>query len=581
MLMLCLANTVFAQEPLSSQPPQWEGYYGAPLRFDTLTLSGNVGEFRSNHFHGGLDFRVGGVSGAPVCAVADGYISRITVSSNGYGNGLYVTHPNGTVSVYGHLASFKADVAAFVLKSQYEQTSFFVDLEPTPIQFPVTKGQLIGRAGNTGDSAGPHLHFEIRYTDSVQASQYVTNLLDYKVFSFKDELPPEFRRIQLYGYTTQADGTALTSFVKEIPLAKTGTTQAPVAVPDTFYVAMDAIDRMNGTHARLGIQRWEVSLDDSLVYAFDNKDYDMRYTRYINSLIQYSERVRKGRSLLKTWLEPGNKLRDRIFAPSEGLFALPDTLPHTLALCVKDAAGNRATRSFLVCKASPSAHASPSATSQQAPSALAADSTVELYTQLMYWDRDNFFAARDICVFVPQGALYRNIPFYVMRPTESEWIVYNNEDPLHTAIIIQLPVPDSLMAVADKVLLMSQTKGQWNAVGGQVANGILSAQTTSFGRFKIGTDTLAPSVTATFKDKADLRGRKSIGFTLVDKGSGIDSYTASIDGQWYLFSMNSGRNRITAFLDSSHLKKGTTHTVEVVVTDRKQNTTTYQTSFIW
>ena len=49
-----------------------------------LTLSGNFGEIRSNHFHGGLDFKTGGVIGKPVRALADGYISRIRVT-NGSG----------------------------------------------------------------------------------------------------------------------------------------------------------------------------------------------------------------------------------------------------------------------------------------------------------------------------------------------------------------------------------------------------------------------------------------------------------------------------------------------------------------
>ena len=60
-----------------------------------MSLSGNYGELRSNHFHGGIDFRVGGVVGAPIYATESGYVSRITIGPSGYGNALYITHPNG------------------------------------------------------------------------------------------------------------------------------------------------------------------------------------------------------------------------------------------------------------------------------------------------------------------------------------------------------------------------------------------------------------------------------------------------------------------------------------------------------
>ena len=73
-----------------------------PFDFPIL-LSGNFGELRNNHFHSGIDFKTQGVEGKPIHAVQDGYVSRISVSPWGYGNGLYLTHPDGTTTVYGHL----------------------------------------------------------------------------------------------------------------------------------------------------------------------------------------------------------------------------------------------------------------------------------------------------------------------------------------------------------------------------------------------------------------------------------------------------------------------------------------------
>ena len=69
-----------------------------PFDFPIL-LSGNFGELRNNHFHSGIDFKTQGVEGKPIHAVQDGYVSRISVSPWGYGNGLYLTHPAGTATI--------------------------------------------------------------------------------------------------------------------------------------------------------------------------------------------------------------------------------------------------------------------------------------------------------------------------------------------------------------------------------------------------------------------------------------------------------------------------------------------------
>ena len=91
-----------------------------PFDFPIL-LSGNFGELRNNHFHSGIDFKTQGVEGKPIHAVQDGYVSRISVSPWGYGNGLYLTHPDGTTTVYGHLQRFAPSIARYIKTQQYEQ----------------------------------------------------------------------------------------------------------------------------------------------------------------------------------------------------------------------------------------------------------------------------------------------------------------------------------------------------------------------------------------------------------------------------------------------------------------------------
>jgi murein DD-endopeptidase MepM/ murein hydrolase activator NlpD len=87
-------------------------------------------------FHQGLDLAA--PQGTPVYAAQNG-----TVSEQGadpiYGNYIIITHNNNWISLYGHLSTIET--------SLYQQ---------------VNSGTLIGRVGSTGQSTGPHLHFELR-----------------------------------------------------------------------------------------------------------------------------------------------------------------------------------------------------------------------------------------------------------------------------------------------------------------------------------------------------------------------------------------------------------------------------------
>jgi len=135
-----------------------------PLSISPPALSGSFGELRSNHFHSGIDLRTNQREGYPVYAIADGYISRIRIQSSGFGNALYINHPNGYTSVYGHLQRYNAKLSAKAKAVQYEKKSFDIDEFPAADLIPIYKGEIIAYYGNTGSSGGPHLHFEIRDT---------------------------------------------------------------------------------------------------------------------------------------------------------------------------------------------------------------------------------------------------------------------------------------------------------------------------------------------------------------------------------------------------------------------------------
>src|ERR1700743_3214469 len=175
----------FAQDVVQTkQYPK--NFFRYPLDLPPST-AGSFGELRPNHFHSGLDFKTNNRTGYPVHAAYDGYISRLRVQFGGFGNAIYITHPDGFTTVYGHIERFGAELEHAVRAAQARQQSFEVDFNLTPLQIPVCKDDVIALSGNAGASEGPHLHFEIRDTETEQT-------INAQIFglTIPDREPPPF-----------------------------------------------------------------------------------------------------------------------------------------------------------------------------------------------------------------------------------------------------------------------------------------------------------------------------------------------------------------------------------------------------
>lgn len=183
MRRLLISALLLCSAPVSAQHLAPEDYI-FPLRDVAGLYSANFGEMRPNHFHSGIDIKTDGVTGKPVLATADGYISRIAVTPGGYGRAIYITHPNGTTSVYGHLSKFRDDIEKYVHEERYRTRRNSINLYPSADRFPLKQGEQFAWSGNTGSSAGPHLHFEIR--DS--RTQRTLNTISIREFADEDPI---------------------------------------------------------------------------------------------------------------------------------------------------------------------------------------------------------------------------------------------------------------------------------------------------------------------------------------------------------------------------------------------------------
>lgn len=532
-----------------------------------MLLSANYFELRDNHFHSGVDIKVGGVVGGKLFSINDGYISRVSIKPGGYGNCIYVTHTDGTTSVYGHLNALTDSVSKFVKHVQYEKQQFELDTLLSAERFPVSKGSLVGYAGNSGYSFGPHLHFEIR--DTAQVPQNLT-----KFYSFTDKLQPELNTLAIFSVDSirTAPRSRITHSLDLGGKSGFSRIDSIINIESPAYIALGCIDKMNESHNRLGIRTMKVELDDELIFSttIDNIPFDK--SRYINSFIAYDEKQRNKKTLIKSYVEPGNELDIYSNVKNSGLIVLNDKSIHRLTISVTDDYGNTSTLNLRIQEKKTKG------------------STPDNGGRFFSWNKDNFHISPELIVHVPKGALYNNILFDIDKRADSTPNAYSPTYRLHTPetalhkpmkLAIKMYVPDSLQSKATVVYYNSEQSSKRSGLGGEIDNGYIYVNAPSFGYFFVSVDTIPPTLTPSFKNNADLRGQKEITIKIQDDLTGIASYNGYIDDKWVLFEYDAKRDMLIHTFDKSKIDQGKKHKLVLEVSDRRKNVTTFTSGFTW
>ena len=334
------------------KPVVMPGYFMFPiLPGQQNSLSGGMGDLRSNHFHAGLDIRTGGREGLAVHAAADGYVARIAVFTGGYGNVIFLKHPNGSTTVYGHLKTLNDTLGTYLRQEQYRKQTFEIDLRPAPGQFPVSKGDVIALSGNTGGSGGPHLHFEIRDDRDNLINPLLCNFSE-----LRDEVPPYFERIAL---RTLTPGSRLNGeYARQ--------TYAPVRRADGSYglnqpvfasgligLEILAYDKTTGSPYRNGINCVEVKLDDRELFMYSMNSFPHEETRFINVHMDYETERLFGQRYHRCYVADGNQLSlyhtdQPQVATRRGRLPMMDGQAHEVTVTLFDLYQNSAVLRFTV-----------------------------------------------------------------------------------------------------------------------------------------------------------------------------------------------------------------------------------------
>ena len=569
-ILLCCAHICSAQK---LDP----AYYDYPLRNVAGYYSANFGEMRPNHFHAGTDFKTDGVEGKPVVAVADGYVSRVSQSPTGYGLALYVTHPNGTTSVYGHLSRFRKDIADFVFSERHRLKQSRVDLYCQADQFPVKRGEEIARSGNTGSSQGPHLHFEIRDAKT----QKTLNIISQGIVTPKDDISPYIMKVHYVEVDTVRGvpcHSKLATYAVHKADANTYRTaqKSPIKVGRKGYFIVETSDRKNDVANTYGVYNMVAKLDGKAIFEYRNDGFPFDLSRYCNAVSHYPIQRRSRNEVMRAAMLQGGT---KYFYPTlvnRGVVTTAEGEERKMEFVITDDCGNTSTLAFdIVGKSNDACF----------KGEVAEDAIIVEY------NRDFAHKVDDVLsVVIAKGSLYESIALDIERSDVAikadstikvlspAYRIHDDNTPLQKSIglVFTQDVEERLQPYT--VMASVSSGGYLYYSGGRYRHNRLTARTSSFGTFCLVADMTPPTIRPQFEDGQDCSGRDRIAFRLSDNFSGVSSYNVYIDGKWV--AIDYARSRAWVNLKAEGISGGKSHNIEIVVKDACGNTAKWQGTII-
>lgn len=539
--------------------------YHPPVSYE-MSLAGNFGEPRPNHFHGGLDIKTDGVEGKPIYSIGDGYVSRVTMGKFGFGYAVYVTHPEGYTSVYCHLKSFSPRIKAAMRRYQYAHEASDGDAYLSPLDCPVSQGQLIALSGNTGHSTGPHLHLEIHNTET-------WNMLDPYDFIgdfINDTVPPKAHG--LMACPQQGEGIFNKSTSKQTFGISASRLEQQFTAWGKVGFALWADDYMQASSNHFGIRETILHVDGREVFHAVVNDIPVENNRLVNSWGDYEYWRQHKTWYMRSYMEPGNTLP--IFrAENRGVIDFSEERDYQLEYVLRDYKGNESRYSFIV-----------RGVKTEIPHS--SMPTIDGPSRLFRWNQTNTYSAPGVQLVVPYGLLTTDMclqPIVRLRMDRlsDSYTFYPSSYPLVSDGEISIYVhPERLdgnevvRRELDPSKLYVAADGRF--AGGDYHDGWVSGHIRELGSsYALAYDDEPPEISpVTLGEHVVLR--------LTDAGSGVASYTATVDGQFVVFDAADKQPLVICDLSETPIRKtNRTHQLRLTATDNRQNTRVFETNIIY
>ncbi len=559
-----LATTALSMLAVAASAQGGDPQYALPLK-TPYRISGTFGELRGNHYHAGLDMGTAGVENIEVHAAEDGWVSRVKVGPYGYGRALYIDHPDGHTTVYGHLNGFAPKIDSLVRREQYALESFDVQIFPRRGEVPVRRDEVVALSGNTGGSGGPHLHFEVRDTQTEEP----LNPLRF-IETAADDVPPTIYGVKIYALSPDAQVAGGHSD-RYLPLAQArGKTIDAVG---TIGVGIHCTDHVCRGGRPCGVVEINLYDGDTLVYHSRVDRFPFDLNRHVNSHIDFGESVTNRRFVQRSLVEPGNRL------PIYGTVRTPTTVgegeTHAMRYEILDFAGNKASLGFTL-RGRRNKALGPKG-----------EPKGELVERERTWAKDTM----GIDVVIPRHALYDDHHVDIVRTTRRDgrpalFSIGSETVPLQKEMTLTMSVPAQWKTLGRQVYVGRRSAdGTLAYVGGETRTDtgsanvtLITAKTARFGTYTIDVDSVPPTITVRNKGNS-VRRDGWIFLGVADDKSGVAKYDVRIDGKWQVFEYDYKRARLKANVGYLAIGRGR-HKLQATVEDACGNSRSMEWEFV-
>ena len=523
-----------------------------------LNLSGTFGEFRSSHFHYGLDVTTNKKSGYNVYSIDSGSITRIKVSTSGYGKVLYINHPNGLTSIYAHLKEFSPKIQEYIKTQQYLNKSYSVQKFFNNGEMKVNKGDLIGYTGNTGGSSGPHLHFEIRDTKS----QNPINPLSFN-YKYDDSNRPIIKSL----YVFDEDDSFKKDNPKKYEIKK---------INDSLYIAdkiiysnkigigIEVYDRQSkNNYNRNGVYEVKMFLDSVLSFSYKMDKINIDESVFRKIFYDYSLLKTKKKRIQKVYYPPNSKLNFLNHNVSTGIFISSDKDEKDVLLEVSDWNNNKTYLNFKI----------EGKTSNLLEKSI---DGIEIATSQKYLIKKN-----NSEIGFKKNSFFNNVTLNIKYQNDTLKI---DEDlyPLRKSYNIKIfkQVEDSIIKRQSFIGLINNN-GKLSYLKTSNKDNFFSVNSSNLGSFTLSRDSINPEIKAlNFSLNKDISNQKTIRLRINDKTSGIKSYNVLINNKWALFEYEPKSNLIFHNIDDGIIENGE-NKITIKVIDGVGNKTEFKSKVYW
>ena len=527
-----------------------------------LDLSGSFGELRSNHFHSGLDFKTKGIEGLPVYAVGDGYVSRIKISVFGYGKAIYITHPNGYTSVYGHLQKANGAIETYIKSKQYKEQSYEVEMYLYPTELLVKKGDVIAFTGNTGGSGAPHLHFEFRNTKSEE-------ILNPMHFGFKkiinDDRKPVIQGIVVY----PLDSTTVNKSQKPININFSKQSDGSylgtkVQANGRIGFGINAYDFCTNAYNKNGLYKVKAYLNGVLQYQYGFDSFAFDESRYINNFIDYERFHLMGQRIQKLFQLSEYPLSIVAGNTKDGTIKVRPNANYNYRIELYDFHDNKV--ELLI----------PIEFGLNNPEI---KNIIQKTPYFIKAKNESIFEKNNVSVQIPENAFYSD--FYLNFDVGNDILTLHDDSvPVHKNITITFNDVQGLTEEQLSKTFIATLDGYKLSYNKTYRKGnSFTIKTKSLGKYKLAQDTTPPRIyNVNFVDGSTIKDQKTISVSVNDLHSDIDTFNAYLNGKWILMEYDYKTKKLVHNLDDNICVEGR-NDLKIVVTDNLQNSTTFESYF--